>query len=337
MASGGEMRKTEASELPRVTLEDFKPDLQLIRSYPVDLAYRYQSVPIEETEDDFTIMMAEPEDHLARAAIQKACRKQTHVFRGDPEIVDTLIHKYFPKTRDGRMLIACPPDRVSLLEEYAHTFAPVFKTEIVDYYLAENTNCLTEDFFSTANGYDLVFLSAPDSSLIEKIIHGSPERRFLERLATSCLFPQTPRLPIRTIMMLLHEDGSEVALTDLVARISALVKAKVIVLAVLPQVPTMYQGLNRMRYFLPDILQSQTELGCRLRCISRTLHAKSIHYEIHLKQGQLDSAIQEEIAVFEIDLIITARPGKHRLSFKYEDDCVTRTLHWIERPMLLAA
>ncbi len=331
------MTKLQMLDFPHIIIDDLKLDLQLICSYPVDLAYRFHSFPIAETEDYYTIVMTEPEDQLARAAIQKVCRKRAHVLRGDPEIVDALINKYFPKIQDGRILISCPSDEVTRLDEYARVLAPIMKTEIVEYCLVENTKCLTEEFINTANGYSLVFFSAPESSLYERIIHGSSELRFLERLTTSCLFPRTPRLPIRTIMMLLHRGGSDIAVMDLVARIAALTKAKVIILAVLPQVPTMFQGLVRMRLSQADILQSQTEMGRRLRRISRSLCCGSFHGEIHLKQGQSDCAIQEEIATSEIDLVVTATPRKHRQPFKFEDECVIRMLRWIERPVLLAA
>ncbi len=331
------MTKSQTLDFPHIALEDIEVDLHLIRSYPADLAYRFHSIPIAETEDHYTIVMAEPEDQLAREAIQKACCKKAYMLRGDPEIVDSLIHKYIPKNRQGRILICCPSRRATCLTDYAHEFCPAFETDIVDYYFVDNANSLKDEFIDSANGYQLVFLSAPRSPLDERIIRGSWELRTLERFHTSCLLPRSPRLPIQSIMLMLHRNGNDTDTVDLVARIAASKNARVIVLVVLPQVPTMYQGLDRMRYSLSDILQSQSKLGCRLRRISTLLCRNSIHGEIHLKQGHTDFAIQEEITESDIDLLVTAKPRKRRFSFRVDDDIVTRMLRWIERPVLLTA
>jgi hypothetical protein len=329
------MTKSQALDFPRIALDDIEVDIHLIRRYPADLAYRFHSIPIAETEDHCTIVMAEPEDQLARAEIQKAFRKQAYVLRGDPEIVDSLIHKYIPNTRRDRILVCCPSHRATCLTKYAHEFCPVFGTDVVDYCFIDNGNSIKDEFLDSANGYQLAFLSAPQSSLDERIIHGSWELRTLERFHTPCLLPRSPRLPIQSIMLVLHKDGSDTDTVDLVARIAASKNARVIVLVLLPQVPTMYQGLNRMEHSLSDILQSQSKLGCRLRRISMQLCNDSIRGEIHLKQGHTDFAIQEEIAEADIDLIVTAKPGKRRFSIRIDDDIVTRMLRWIERPVLL--
>jgi len=329
------MTKSQSLDFPRIALEDIEVDLHLIRSFPADLAYRFRSIPIAETKDHYTIVMAEPEDQLAREAIQKACRKQVYMLRGDPEIVDTLIQKYIPRTRQGRILVSCPSYRATFLADYAHEFCPVFETEIVDYCFVDNTDTLKDEFIDFVNGYQLVFLSTPQSHLDEMIIRGSWEMRTIERIQTSCLLPRSPRLPIQSIMLVLQKDECDIDTVDLVGRIAATTNAKVIVLVVLPQVPTMYQGLNRMRYSLSEILQSQSRLCCRLHRISDLLCRNSIHGEIHLKQGHVDFAIQEEIEESEIDLIVTAKPKKRRFSFMIDDDIVTRMLSWIERPVLL--
>lgn len=322
-------------DFPRIALEDIEIDLQLIRSYPADLAYRFHSIPIAETEDHYTIVMAKPEDQLAREAIQKSYRKQVYVLRGDPEIVDALIYKYIPRTRQGRILVCCPSYRATFLTGYAREFCPVFETEIVDYCFVDTTNSLKDEFIEIANGYQLVFLSAPRSPLDKRIVRGSWELRTLERIHTSCLLPRSPRLPIQSIMLVLHRDEIQTDTVNLVGRIAASINAKVIVLVVLPQVPTMYQGLNRMRYSVSDIFQSQSRLCCRLRRISNLLCRNAIHSEIHLKQGHTDFAIQEEIEESEIDLIVMAKPRKRRFPFMIDDDTVTRMLRWIERPVLL--
>jgi hypothetical protein len=329
------MTKSQALDFPRIALDDIEIDLHLIRRYPADLAYRFHSIPIAETEDHCTIVMAEPEDQLARAEIQKAFSKQAYVLRGDPEIVDSLIQKYIPNTQRGRILVCCPSHRATCLTKYAHEYCPVFGTDIVDYCFIDNASFIKDEFIDSANGYQLVFLSAPHSSFDERIIRGSWELRTLERFHTPCLLPRSPRLPIQSIMLVLHKDGSDRDTVDLVSRIAASKKARVIVLVLLPQVPTMYQGLNRMRYSLSDILHSQSKLGSRLRRISTLLCRNAIHGEIHLKQGHTDFAIQEEIAESDIDLIVTAKPGKRRFPIRVTDDIVTRMLRWIERPVLL--
>ncbi|MEJ2550401.1 MAG: hypothetical protein P8Z34_06950 [Anaerolineales bacterium] len=331
------MTKSQALDFPNITLDDFEVDLQLVRRYPADLAYRFHSIPIAETEDHFTVVMAEPENRAARAAIQKAYRKRAHLLRGDPEIVDALIHKYIPKTRNGRILICCGADRTPSLDEYAHTFDPIIEAEIVDHCQIESTAGLTDEFIDNANGYQLVFLSTPPSSLSERIVHGSWELRAIERLNTSCLIPRSPRLPIRSLMVLLHCGDDVVATADLVGRIASSTNAGVVILVVLPQVPLMYRGLSKMRLSLSDILQSQSTLGCQLREISRILCQEPIRGEIRLHQGLPDHAIQEEISESKIDLIVTAKPRKRRWSFMHEDDTVGRLLRWIERPVLLTA
>ena len=329
------MTKSQSLDFPRIALEDIEVDMHLIRSYPTDLAYRFHSIPIAETEDHYTIAMAEPEDQLARKAIQRACRKQAYMLRGDPEIVDALIQKYIPRTRQGRILVCCPSHQATFLADYAHKLCPVFETEIVDYYFVDNTDTLKDEFIDFVNSYQLVFLSAPRSPLDERIVRGSWEMRTIEHIHTSCLLPRSPRLPIQSIMLLLQKDECHIDTVDLVGRIAASTNAKVIVLVVLPQVPTMYQGLNRMRYSLSDILQSQSKLCCQLHIISNFLCRSSIHGEIHLKQGHTDFAIQEEIEQSEIDLIVTDKPRKRRFSFMIDDDIVTHMLSWIERPVLL--
>lgn len=301
------------------------------------VAFRYHALPVAEDGERITVAMADPNDAVAREAVEAALGARSCIVQSKAAHIDELLSQLWPDpAENGRQVLVCAPagPRATKLSAYADYVCRLIHAEASHWEHPGDLDAWAAE--TVRRRYDLVILSPSDQSFIERLISGPVERRAVDRLPTSLLIARKPRWPIQRILLLLNQDGSADAAVDWVVRLAQSAGARATVLAVVPPVPAMYQGLSRMKQDLSTLLGTDTALGRQMRQVARRLVDENVDARLRLRQGQANWEGQHAILEEKCDLIVTAAEASGRWRRPLEADVVSSLLRRVDRPILIA-
>jgi nucleotide-binding universal stress UspA family protein len=184
--------------------------------------------------------------------------------------------------------------------------------------------------------YELVICGEPDQSFVNRLLQGSLGRRALDQLPTSLLFVRRPHWFLKRLLLVVQGETSDDNAMDWALRLAGSSGAAVTVLAVVPPVPVMYQGLSGVEGGLPELLSTDTPLGRQMRSMAQRLVDCGIEGKLHLRQGALVWEIRREAAEGGYDLIAVAAAHQDGLRRWLLGELSTSLLGLVDRPLLIA-
>lgn len=310
----------------------------LARRLPASLARRYHAIPVAEENGHITVAMADPEDLGAREAVVSSLGLDAYLIKGDGVELDALIEQIWSENSPS-------PSSLELL-----IYAPSIRTRRVEQsgILDPNEICAyTQAIGSLLNAHVTRLPSElpPDAQVLVKeargfdcdlLVCGAPGRSLFKRLPTSLLVVQSIHLPIKRILLLVKgQEEDEIAL-DWVLRLAHPSRAHVTVLVILPPVPLMYLGLEKMQYRLPELLTAETSLGGQLRQIAQKLADGEIEGNLRLRTGTFEMEIQTELETTSYDLVVLPADSPQPLRYWLFDGLVESLIRATDRPVLIA-
>jgi nucleotide-binding universal stress UspA family protein len=183
---------------------------------------------------------------------------------------------------------------------------------------------------------DLVLLKEPEQSPVERLLLGSVGRRVVERIPTSLLFVRRPRWPLREILLVVQGDeGDDVAL-DWVVRLARFRAITVTVSSVVPPVPAMYCGMDRMGQGMASLLAGNSALGRQMRWTAQQLAEYRIEHTLRLCQGTPDLEVRREMVGGDHDLVVVSAGCSHQWLRYLMGELVVPMLRWAVQPVLIA-
>lgn len=321
-----------------LTIDVIDSSPRLASNLPSHLARQYHAIPIASDKKRVTVAMANPEDPVARQAIQSAVMFPATLVRADSTIIDSLIAKCYSETSNTQLkFLAWTPDEWvnPVNQAYIQSFTKLLNAELTWFEPAEKKgeafSSLVEEI-DTLNT-DLLISSCPADSLQQRLALVPGEKKILHHCSTSLLTLKTPRWPIRQILLVLqghHIDGCAVEWALRLARAS---KASLTILPVIPAVPVMYAN---MQHDLTKLLSSDCHLGSHLHQVARRLVNWEIPGTIKLRDEDPEWQIRWEVDEGDNDLIIIGADLQNRLQNTIVKDLVLPPLSWVHIPVLIS-
>jgi nucleotide-binding universal stress UspA family protein len=113
-------------------------------------------------------------------------------------------------------------------------------------------------------------------------------------------------------------------------------KMDVTILPLVPSLPAMYSLGNRVQTGLDVLLSPSTPSGNYLRYVAQQLKHWQIDGNLHLRQGDPDRQIRDEVAEGAYDLVVIGAEPHGQFYRALLGEMVKPLLRWIDRPLLIA-
>jgi nucleotide-binding universal stress UspA family protein len=188
---------------------------------------------------------------------------------------------------------------------------------------------------ATAN-CDLVVFGEPEQTWLETLLSGRPCGQAIAQSSTSFLLARRPRWPIKSILLILRVENTDQAAVEWLVRLAQPGETAVTILPIVPSLPAMYRMGNRVQAGLEVLLSPNTPSGRHLRRIAQQLEQLQIEGDLHLRQGEPDWQIRDEVAKGNYDLILVGAEPHGRIYRFLLGELVGPLLCWIDRPLLIA-
>jgi nucleotide-binding universal stress UspA family protein len=215
----------------------------------------------------------------------------------NPEI--TLLH-VAPKVRDkeierleGEKLLAEAREKLGVL----NVTTQVRRGNVAKRLLAEVKE----------KNHDIVVITATRIGGYPRKI--SVTRDILPKIPSCVLIAKNPKAEINRILLLSGGISASDSLVDFGAKFANSLNAKVTLLHVASNVPTMYTGLETIEETLEELLQTNTPVAKHLRRCAQVLSQHNVPSELKLKHGELIYEIVREIDREDYDLVIVGASG----------------------------
>jgi nucleotide-binding universal stress UspA family protein len=137
----------------------------------------------------------------------------------------------------------------------------------------------------------------------------SVNREILPKMPCCVIVAKNPKPEIKKILMLTGGlQGSE-AMIKIGARLASALEAKVTLMHVAANVPSMYTGLYSIEETLEGLLQTNTPVAIHLRKCAKMLAKHNVPSELKLKHGEPVYEIIREIDSEDYELVILGASG----------------------------
>jgi nucleotide-binding universal stress UspA family protein len=331
----------DANKTVYLTLDELAADPKLARRLPPDLAWRYHALPLAEDNGRITVALAHPEDAGAREAVVAALGPKSCVVRGSALAIDARLTEIWGnEARRPLKVKACaiPDPLPDELWGYAQAIGTLLGTHVDLMRTEGEVDSLVQQEEHTQ--CDLVIFGKRCHPLIPRLLSRSVADGALASEQGSVPFAvlvvQQPRWPIKRILLVLCGDSANSGAIDWALRLARQSTAAVTVLAIVPPVPAMYQGLSRMEQGVAGLLTTDTALGRQMHQAARLLAAGKIDGTLRLRQGAPDQQISREVVAGDHDLVVMATVPCRWWLRQLKGDPICSLLRWADRPVLLA-
>jgi nucleotide-binding universal stress UspA family protein len=137
----------------------------------------------------------------------------------------------------------------------------------------------------------------------------SVNREILPKMPCCVIVAKNPKPEINRILMLTGGLQVSESMIKIGARLASALGAKVTLMHVAANVPSMYTGLNNIEETLEEMLQTNTPVARHLRRCAKMLAKHNVPSEIKLKHGEPVYEIIREIDSEDYDLVVLGASG----------------------------
>lgn len=131
----------------------------------------------------------------------------------------------------------------------------------------------------------------------------------LTKISCSVLVAKNPKEPIKHILMLTGGFRVSDVMIETGARVACALNAKVTLMHVTVNVPSMYTGLGTLEETLEELLKTDTPVAKHLRKCARVLDSYNVPSDIKLKHGEPVYEIIKEVDDGDYDFMIIGASG----------------------------
>ncbi len=158
-----------------------------------------------------------------------------------------------------------------------------------------------------AEQYDLVVITASRIGGYPRNM--SVTREILSQMPCCVLIAKNPKPDIKNILMLTGGQKASEPMIKIGAKVACAVGARVTLLHIAPNVPSMYTGLETVEETLDELMHTATPVAKHLRRCARILDHLQIPSEIKLKHGEAVYEIVREVDRKDYDLVMIGASG----------------------------
>jgi nucleotide-binding universal stress UspA family protein len=155
--------------------------------------------------------------------------------------------------------------------------------------------------------HDMVVITASRIGGPPRIL--SVKREILPKMPCCVVLAKSPKPEVNKILMLTGGLRVSESMINIGARLASALSAKVTLMHVTPNVPTMYTGLEHIEETLEEMLQTDTPVAKHLRACARLLAKCDVPSELKLKHGEPVYEIVREVDRGDYDFLIIGASG----------------------------
>jgi hypothetical protein len=313
-----------------LAMEEFFINPELAGLIPTKLAIRYHTLPVADKDGCVYIVMADPQNNMAREIICNTVGRPVRILQGEQKIIDAYIAELWPDSarRHLHILVLIRENSELFFATYGRALGAWLKADEVHLRglpsQARNAKSLILD---SCAEYDLVISEDLRLEQLRDRVRNASKRRWLLRSGTSILLAYQPAWPITKIVCLLRGQASDLVSAQWVARLAYSTDCAVEILVFVPQIPLMYSGLQRMHISLDEILRGNSLPGRKLRHALNYLKNWNIRADVRLFHGYSPLQIKAELERNAPELVILSDQELGSYGFELIDVLCTGTGH----------
>ncbi len=327
-------RPTIHSVLDRVT-----GNLSMALRIPRYLVLRHHALRSAEIGGAITDGMVNAQDTVTCRGIPDASETNPCLVQGDSVTIDALRFDASSNAAnpENRFLVCETMDGFEAFNSYARSFGDLFRAQMDSVRFTENHDlCLGSIRRKADEGYGLLILGPQAYSYRKHPFASTLHERVAEDLSICLLVVPEPRWPISKILVLIKGEENDCVAVEWGVRLAQASKAEISLLALVPPVPVLYQGLGRISSGLPELLSTETRLGQHLRWAAARLVAEGLDGAVRLGQGLQEWQIRHELLVQDHDLVVVGAEDQDWLRKTIFGANPCPLLQWADRPVLVA-
>lgn len=165
---------------------------------------------------------------------------------------------------------------------------------------------------------------------IEQISNG------IKKCGDHNIIVRSPRWPIQCVLLVVRGSQDDRSAIEFAFCLARKCQAKLVTLAVVPDVPAFYRNFTNIQLGLPTLFELNTEPGCQLREILSRMASDDIHGDIQACQAAPDLQLKQVVDATNPDLIVISKEPYNRLWRFLFGEIIRPMLRWIDRPVLVA-
>jgi len=319
-------------------LDILLPEPRLARQLPPDVAFKYRAFPIAQAGNHITIAMADPEDDEACQQIQEILGQGICCVHADACQITQILTELWPQyaVNSNAILVCGPEDKIQASQSYLRNWAEMLSMGTLECHALENLALINQVLTELpTQEHGLVIVLLPEVDHIERMLQGTFPKAILKRSQAAHLLVRQQQWPLRRIMLIPPLTRAGDGLTRWVVRLASFADSEVLVLAITPPVPGMYQGLESMRGDLTELMRAESAYGRQLRQTAALLDKNEIHATIRLRQGDAHWQILQELQSCDYDLVVIASQPQDYLEKQREGGLCRGLLRSCDCPVLI--
>lgn len=170
------------------------------------------------------------------------------------------------------------------------------------------------------NAYDLVVIYSQDQPMIEELLLGTVADRVLKATKTSVLVVDHPGEKIERMIVSTGGHALSEPTVNTGMTIAEQLQARVFLLHVMPALPSMYSGLERLEEKLEEVLNTDTPLARHLKAHAAEMERRGISAQIELRRGLPSEEIVLATYRDEADLLVVGYAEHTRFYRVFRDN-----------------
>jgi len=310
------------------------------KKLPPKLAFSYHMLPLAMERDQVTVAMADPENKFAIEAVKSALGVKPHIVKSEQSWIDKFLVELWPDYQNDELqLLFCSNNNRTLIafreySNYIRNLMMIPECNISTIVGIEDMPSHTiEEAIDTI---DLLILEEPTKPKHRKLMLAPGIQRVIKKFQPSVLVARQPQWPIEKILIVLGCENRDHVTLDWIMKLALPSQAEVTMLASLPPVPRMYQGLSGMSVQIPKILKGSSALGKHLECLVGRLEAHGREVRLKIVEGDPKWVIQQEVNEEDYDLIAVTAEPEGWLKGMFLSSVVDPVWDFANRPILIA-
>lgn len=312
----------------------------LVARLPVDIARRYHAIPLSEAGGEVTVVVSNAADSEVIQAITGILGSSTCLVEADQALIDQMIEKvYLP---DGglreSLLLWCPDARSAReLSLYTRRIARVLSAQWEQLVIPTHDRNLQPTISGQVESNHASLLVYP----INQPAGGGPrtfsdpQEWMLDDIPISQLIAISPRWPVKNLLLVIRNEICDDYAIQWAMRIARPVGARVTVLPMTRHISGVYRFDAFLEPNLVNLLNPGTELGHKLRHISKHLVESGIESTLKFREEPAYWQIRLEVNEGEYDMLIIGREPRNPYMRGLVGELIKPLLGWIDRPILI--
>lgn len=201
---------------------------------------------------------------------------------------------------------------------------------------SELSGKLGKHFNEEVRHCDLVLSGLPRQAELDRVLFGSQARRSAGRARASLLVAESPRWPIRKILLVLRVQSQEELAVEWAGQITHLSGAELTIQPIVTAQPLTFNSVSRLHAGIDSLLTPGTYFGEQLRSFLDQLKRWGVNGTLRVRQGDPLWQIRAETEEGNYDLIIVGVEQHGRFQQLVFNRLLESLMSFVDQPILIS-